>query len=87
MEITLSEEQYEDMSTVVGKIEEIRKDELEKVFAEGDVHGVGVQIHEIWKTDRREQLGQFNEDQARNSMVLTQLANNFIIFFRNRKAK
>ena len=33
MEITLSEEQHEDMSTVVGKIEEVSKDELEKVFA------------------------------------------------------
>lgn len=69
-EVTLSEEQHEDMNAVVSKIEEISKDELEKVFAEGDAHGVGTQIREIWTTDRREQLDQFNEDQARNSKLL-----------------
>lgn len=69
-EVTLSEEQHEDMNAVVSKIEEISKDKLEKVFAEGDAHGVGTQIREIWTTNRREQLDQFNEDQARNSKLL-----------------
>ena len=69
-EVNLSEEQHEDMNAVVSKIEEISKDELEKVFAEGDAHGGGTQIREIWTTDRREQLDQFNEDQARNSKLL-----------------
>ena len=70
-EVTLSEEQHEEMSAIVRRIEEVGKDELEKVFAEGDAHGVGTQIREIWKTDRREQLEQFSEDQARNSMLFT----------------
>lgn len=70
-EVTLSEEQHEDMSAVVNKIEEVSKDELEKVFADGDAHYVETQIRKIWITDRREQMDQFNEDQARNSMLLT----------------
>ena len=70
-EVTLSEEQHEEMSTVVNRIEEMSKDELEKVLAEGDAHGVGAQIREIWATDRREQSEQFSEDQARNSVLST----------------
>ena len=57
-EVTLSEEQHEEMSAVVSRIDEVGKDELEKVFAEGDAHGVGAQIREIWATDRREQFSQ-----------------------------
>ena len=74
-EVTLSEDQHEDMSAVVNKIEEVSKDCLEKIFAEGDAHGVGNKIREIWVTDRREQLEQFNEDQARNSMFLMSYVN------------
>ena len=66
-EVTLSEEQYKEMSTIVSRIEEISKDELEKAFAERDAHGVGAQM---WITDK-EQLKQFNEDQARNSKLFT----------------
>jgi len=66
-EVTLSEEQYKEMSTtIVSRIEEISKDELEMVFAEGDAHGVGAQM---WITDKGEQLKQFSEDQARNSKL------------------
>lgn len=70
-EIALSEDQHEDMSAAVNKIEEVNKDCLEEIFAEGDAHGVGTKIREIWMTDRKEQLEQFNKDQARNSEFLT----------------
>ena len=53
----------------MNKIEEVSKDYLEEIFA-GDAHGVGTKIREIWMTDRREQLEQFNQYQARNSMFL-----------------
>ena len=69
-EVALSEDQHEDVSAVVNKIEEVSKDCLEEIFAEGDAHSVGTKIREIWMTDRREQLEQFNQDQARNSMFL-----------------
>ena len=66
-EVTLAEEQHDEMCAIVDRIWEVGKDELEKVFAEGDAHGVGTQIREIWMTDRRQQLEQFKTDQTRNS--------------------
>ena len=56
------------MSAVVNRIEEISRDELEKGFAEGDIHGVGAQIRETWAADKRKRLEWFSEYQARNSM-------------------
>ena len=47
------------MCTIVTKIEEVGKDDLEKVFAEGDAHGIGAQIREVWVTDKRQQMDQF----------------------------
>ena len=43
------------------------KDELEKLFAKGDAHGVGGVLKNIWETDYRKQKGQFLHDQATNS--------------------
>ena len=57
------------MCTMVNMIEEVDKDELEKVFADGDAHGVVAQIREVWITDRRQQLDQFKAGQARNSKL------------------
>ena len=68
-EITLAEEQHDEMCTIVNRIEEVGKDELEKVFADGDAHGVGAQIREVWVTERRQQLDQFKADQARNGKL------------------
>ena len=68
-EKTLAEEQHDEMCTIVNRIEEVSKDELEKLFANGDAHGVGAQIREVWVTDRRQQLDQFKADQTRNSKV------------------
>jgi len=69
-EVTLADEQHEDMCEIVNRIEEVSGNELEKIFTEGDAHGVGKQIREVWTTDRRQQLSQFKADQARNGMSL-----------------
>ena len=68
-EVTLDEEQHDEMCTIVNKIEEVGKNDLEKAFAEGDAHGVGAQIREVWVTDRRQQTDQFKADQAKNSKL------------------
>lgn len=65
-EVTLADEQHEEMCAIVDKVEEIDKAELEKIFAEGDSHGVGTQIREVWMSDKRQQLAQFKADQDRN---------------------
>ena len=58
------------MCAILNKVEEVDKAELEKVFAEGDNHGVGTQIREVWTTDKRQQLAQFKVDQDRNGEYL-----------------
>ena len=67
-EVTLADDQLEDMYNIVKAIEEVSKDDLEKLFAEGDIYGVGDKVREVWCTDRRHQLEQFHEDQTRNGM-------------------
>ena len=75
-EVTLAEEQHDEMYAIVDIIREVGKYELVKVFAEGDAHGIGTQIRELWLTDRRQQLQQFKADQTRNSKLPI---NNFAI--------
>ena len=65
-EATLTDEQHEEVSEILGKVKEVDKAELDKIFAGGDSHGVGTQIKEVWMTDKRHQLVQFEADQDRN---------------------
>ena len=74
-EITLDDDQHDDLCEIVKKIEQISKDDLEKVFCEGDIHGVGDKVREIWVTDWRQQLQQFCADQTRNGMCYSSLLN------------
>ena len=64
-EVTLADEQHEEMSAITDKIEEVGQDELEKIFVEGDSHGMGKEVREVWMTDKRQQLNQFIADQAK----------------------
>ena len=66
--MTLDNDQHADMCNIVKTIDEVGKDDLEKLFAEGDIHGVGDKVREVWYMDRRHQLEQFHEDQTRNGM-------------------
>ena len=59
-EVTLADEQHDDMCNVMNTIEEVSRDDLEKVFAEGDAHGVGDKVREVWLTDQRNQADQFH---------------------------
>ena len=86
--VTLADEQHEEMSTLVNKIEEVGKAELEKIFAEGDGHGVGTQVSEVWMTDKRQQLSQFKTDQEKivSCKIDTQNSVHLNVFFSNWKA-
>jgi len=74
-EVSLDDDQHDDLCEIVKKIEEVSKDDLEKAFCEGDIHGVGDKVREIWVTDRRHQLQQFREDQMRIGMCYSSLLN------------
>uniref|UniRef100_A0A1X7VHD9 Uncharacterized protein n=1 Tax=Amphimedon queenslandica TaxID=400682 RepID=A0A1X7VHD9_AMPQE len=52
MDIPFNNEQDEEMSEVVATIDSKCLDELAKLFEEGDNHGVGERIKEIWATDK-----------------------------------
>ena len=62
----LSDEQHVDMCNVTEAIEESGKDEITRVFAGGDAHGVGDVLRNVWHTDMRKQKKQFMADQANN---------------------
>ena len=65
-EITLSDHQHTQMCDVMNTIDGVAVDELQYIFEEGEAHGVSEKLKEIWTTDKREQVEQFKEDQARN---------------------
>ena len=66
VDLDLSDEQHVDMCNVTEAIEESGKDEITRVFAEGDAHGVGDVLRNVWHTDMRKQKKQFMADQANN---------------------
>ena len=65
-EVTLNEEQHAEMCTIV---EKAGNDDLEKLIKEGNEHGVGELMKEIWFTDKKRQTQQFANDQAANGKV------------------
>ena len=62
-EVVLNDEQNEEMSVVMGAVQD---EELEKLFQEGDQHGVGSLMKTIWFTDKERQKKDFSQDQAKN---------------------
>ena len=63
-EVVLNEEQNEEMCAIT---KTIQPEELEKLFEEGDQHGVGNLMMSIWFTDKQCQSAEFSSDQIRNS--------------------
>ena len=55
IDLDLSDEQHFDMCNVTEATEESGNDELDRVFAEGDTHGVGDVLRNVWHTDLRKQ--------------------------------
>ena len=50
------------MCNVTEATEESKNDELDRVFAEGDTHGVGDVLRNVWHTDLRKQKKHFMAD-------------------------
>jgi len=66
-ELLLNDEQNEEMCAVM---DAVKDDELEKLFIEGDQHGVGGLMKRIWMTDKEWQKKEFDQDQSKNGNVL-----------------
>ena len=69
-EVMLNEEQHTEMCSIV---ERTKNDDLEKLLKEGNEHGVGELMKEIWFTDRKCQIQQFANDQATNGEICCSL--------------
>ena len=65
-EILLDDMQNEEMCSIV---QSIGDDDLENLYAEGEKHGVGKLMEEIWIKDAQQRRKQFFDDQAGNSML------------------
>ena len=76
-EVTLNEEQHTEMCSIVERTE---NDDLEKLFKEGNEHGIGELMKEIWFTDKKRQTQQSANDQAANGEVCCCLLSVFNIF-------
>ena len=66
-EISLDDEQHEEMCNVVQRIGDV---ELDKLCEEGDKHGVGSIMKGIWITDKDRRNKEFFDDQATNSKLM-----------------
>ena len=67
-EVVLDDEQNSEMVSV---LEATQPDELEKLFKDGEEHGVGSLMKIIWYTDKDRQKNDFCQDQERNSEYLS----------------
>ena len=57
------------MCTLMNQIDDVGNEELQRIFREGDSYGVGDKMREVWKTDRKQQIKLFAEDQSRNGKI------------------
>ena len=69
-ELPLNNEQDEEMSQVVSTVESKCSKELSKLFEEGDSHGVGERMREVWANDKRAVHSEFKKDQDNNSKLV-----------------
>lgn len=56
IEISLNEDQHDEMCNIMEEIEQIGAKELESSLLEGDKHGVGPAIRTIWKNDLQKEV-------------------------------
>ena len=69
-DLTLDDEQDEELSSIVLTITENHSEELEKVFDQGKKHGVESKLHDIWSLDARRESVIFKQDQEQNGKFI-----------------
>ena len=66
-ELTLDDDQHDELSKLMDTIEEKGGKEIEEVMQDAESHGVGDSVCEIWQMDMQRVKDIFNNDQQRNS--------------------
>ena len=59
LEVTLDDEQSDELSSIMSNIEETSADELDKIFKEADGCSAGDSIRAVWELDRNNSKGRF----------------------------
>ena len=70
LEVSLSEDQHDQMCNIMEKVTQIGADELESSLALGDKQGVGPAVRALWKNDLQNIKKEFDQDQQRNSKYM-----------------
>ena len=65
-QLSLDDEQHDDVCGIINEIEKSHKEELEKVFTEAHNEGVGESMREIWQVDSENAKKHFQDDQKKN---------------------
>ena len=65
-ELLLDDEQSEELSNVMEKIEETCPDKLQEIFQEGDTYVVGKLVRDSWELDKLNAKEKFFKDQIKN---------------------
>ena len=65
--VTVDDEQSDELTKVMKKIEESCSSELEEVFRDADHHSCGESIRGVWKDDKCNWKSSFFKDQQCNS--------------------
>ena len=82
LEVTLDDEQSDELTNIMNKIEEANEDELEKIFNEADEHSVGESIRAAWESNRQSTQQKFFKDQQINSKCVTINSTCYYLFYR-----
>ncbi len=69
-EVSLDDDQSDQMAEVVEIINDKSSDTLSKIFEEAESQGKGTEIKEIWANDLRADKKEFDKDQEKNSINL-----------------
>ena len=64
LEVTLNEEQHDEMCSIMEKVTQVGAEEVESSLVDSDKYGVGSAVRAIWENDLKKE---FNKDQHQNS--------------------
>ncbi len=65
-ELSLDDEQHEELSRLVNAIDEQEGDDLNQLLSDVGTHGVRDAVNEIWQMDKRKMKDAFAKDQSEN---------------------
>jgi len=81
LDVSLDEDQSDELTNTMKHIEEANQDELEKIFKEADEHSVGESIRAAWESNRQSTKQKFFKDQQINSQCVVEFAIELLLFF------